>query len=159
MDQSLAILWIILGIVLVIAEIFTMGFVIFWFGIGAFAAGLAGWIGFGLVTQFVIFAVVSVSLTLMSQKIFARYLQFENRDSLKSAIDSLPGKVGTVVESSEGTLGKGAVKVFGAVWTAFPASGERALCEGEKVEVVSVEGSSIYVKKLSSPEDTKGDWH
>jgi membrane protein implicated in regulation of membrane protease activity len=51
------------------------------------------------------------------------------------------------------------VKVFGSVWTAYPAEGERPLSEGEKVEVVSVEGSSIYVKKLVSPEETKGDWH
>lgn len=158
-DHPIVILWIVLGIILIIAEIFTLGFVIFWFGIGALAAGLAAWMGFGIVSQFVVFVIVSATLTFLSQKILSKYIPSDDGDALKSAIDSLPGKSGTVVEASEGALQKGAVKVFGSTWTAFPAPGERSLIEGDKVEVVSVEGSSIYVKKVMVPEETKGDWH
>jgi membrane protein implicated in regulation of membrane protease activity len=32
------------------------------------------------------------------------------------------------------------------VWTAFPIDDETPLVEGEKVEVVRVQGSSIYVR-------------
>ena len=39
--QYLWILWLVLGVFLVIAEIFTLGFVLLWFGIGAFAAAFA----------------------------------------------------------------------------------------------------------------------
>ena len=49
MEQFGWILWIILGVGLIIAEIFTFGFVLFWFGIGAFVAALAGWLGVGFV--------------------------------------------------------------------------------------------------------------
>ena len=42
MENYLWIFWAILGAILVIAEIFTTGFVLLWFGIGALAAGLAG---------------------------------------------------------------------------------------------------------------------
>ena len=157
--MDLGILWIILGILLIIAEIFTLGFVIFWFGIGALVAALAAYLGVGLVGQFFIFALVSAALTLMSRTIFSKYLGHSEQESLKSGIEALPGKVGTVVDASRGALQEGSVKVFGSTWTAFPAQGERALVEGEKVEVVSVEGSSIYVKKLVHPEETKGDWH
>ena len=42
MENYLWIVWTILGAVLVIAEIFTTGFVLLWFGIGALAAAFAG---------------------------------------------------------------------------------------------------------------------
>ncbi len=63
-------------------------------------------------------------------------------------MDSLPGQIGTVTLSSKGALQEGAVKVYGSTWTAFPIDNEVPLIEGEKVEVVRVQGSSIYVQKI-----------
>ena len=48
MEQFAWILWIVLGVILIIAEILTLGFVLFWFGIGALAAAFAGFLGFGV---------------------------------------------------------------------------------------------------------------
>jgi membrane protein implicated in regulation of membrane protease activity len=62
-------------------------------------------------------------------------------------VDSLPGQIGTVTESSRGALGEGAVRVFGSTWTAFPVDGEPPLVEGDKVEVERVDGAVIYVRK------------
>ena len=93
-------------------------------------------------------AIVSIALTAMSRTIFANYLSHRDEDTLKMGVDSLPGQVGTVTTSSKGALKEGAVKVYGSVWTAFPADGETELAEGEKVEVVSVKGSSIYVRRV-----------
>src|SRR6266496_231513 len=102
MDQVAWILWLILGVVLVIAEIYTLGFVLFWFGIGALAAAIVGYLGFGLGLQFLAFAIVSVALTAMSRTIFARYLPHGEGNAMKSGVDSLPGKVGTVTAASKG---------------------------------------------------------
>jgi membrane protein implicated in regulation of membrane protease activity len=146
MDQIVAILWIILGVALMIAEIFTLGFVLFWFGLGALAAAVAGFLGAGLGIQFLVFAVVSIGLTAMSRTIFAKYLPSAG-DHVKTAVDSLPGKVGTVTTASKGALNEGAVKVYGSTWTAYPID-DVALTEGEKVEVVEVKGSSIYVRRV-----------
>jgi inner membrane protein len=156
MDNLLWILWFILGAVLIVAEIFTSGFVLLWFGIGALLAGLAGLIGVdSLLVQFLIFAFVSVGLTVASRTIFLKYFSRENTgDSLKSGVDSLPGKIGTVVSSSRGAMQEGAVKVFGSTWTAYPAQGETALEAGERVRVESVEGASIYVRRI----DEANDW-
>lgn len=154
MEQFAWILWIVLGVVLIIAEIFTFGFVLFWFGIGALAAALASFLGigsFGL--QFLIFAVVSIVLTAMSRTIFAKYLRHGDDDLLKTGVASLPGQIGTVTISSRGALNEGAVKVFGSTWTAFPEDGETPLLEGEKVEVVRVKGSSIYVSRASDSKE------
>src|SRR6185503_2849047 len=102
MDQIGWILWLILGVGLIIAEIFTLGFVLFWFGIGALAAAVVGFAGFGLIWQFLAFATVSIALTAMSRTIFARYLPHGEGNAMKSGVDSLPGKIGTVTGASKG---------------------------------------------------------
>ncbi len=154
MEQFSWIFWIILGVVLIIAEIFTFGFVLFWFGIGALAAAFASLIGINsFFIQFLIFASTSIILTVMSRTIFAKYFRHTDEDTVKTGVDSLPGKVGTVTSASKGSLNEGAVKVFGSTWTAFPIAGESALKEGDKVEVVKVKGSSIYVTKVRETKD------
>ena len=156
MDNMLWILWCVLGAVLIVAEVFTSGFVLLWFGIGALEAGFAAIVGINnLGLQFVIFALVSIGLTAASRTIFVNYFSREKTgDSLRTGVDSLPGKIGTVVSSSRGAMQEGAVKVFGSTWTAYPAEGESPLEAGERVRVENVEGASIYVRRI----DETADW-
>ena len=155
MSDWLWILWAILGAILIVAEIFTTGFVLLWFGIGALVAALAAFIGIdSIVVQFLIFASISIALTAASRTIFINYFSREKTgQSLRSGVDALPGKIGTVVSSSKGALQEGAVKVFGSTWTAYPAPGEPPLEAGERVCVESVEGASIYVKRVGGEPD------
>jgi membrane protein implicated in regulation of membrane protease activity len=157
MDNLYWILWFILGAILIVAEVFTAGFVMLWFGIGALAAALAGILGVNnLGIQFLIFAIVSVGLTAASRTIFVNYFSREKTgDSLRTGVDALPGKIGTVVSSSHGAMQEGAVKVFGSTWTAYPAEGESPLEAGERVRVESIEGSSIYVRRI---DEGNTDW-
>jgi membrane protein implicated in regulation of membrane protease activity len=149
MDQYLWILWLVLGVGLIIAEIFTMGFVLFWFGLGAVAAALVGLMGGGFLLQFLVFAITSVGLTVMSRTIFARYFSHSEGDRVKTNIDALPGQIGTVTIASKGALNEGAVKVYGSTWTAYPIDESDLLVTGEKVEVVEVRGSSVFVRRVS----------
>jgi membrane protein implicated in regulation of membrane protease activity len=156
MDVSLTwIIWTVLGVILIIAEVFTPGFVLLWFGIGALAAALAGLLGIAsLPLQFLIFALVSVSLTAASRTIFVNYFSREREgNDLKMGVDALPGKVGTVVSSSKGALHEGAVKVYGSTWTAYPAEGEEPLEAGERVTVERIQGASIYVRRIGHEPD------
>ena len=72
-------------------------------------------------------------------------------------MDALPGQIGTVTTKSKGALNEAAVRVYGSTWTAFPEDGENILEEGEKVEVVRIQGSSIYVRKVSDVRELP-DW-
>jgi membrane protein implicated in regulation of membrane protease activity len=146
MENLAWILWAILGILLIVAEVFTAGFVLFWFGIAALAAAFVGLIGFGVGFQFLIFIIVSAVLTALSRTIFDKYLAHSYE--LKSGVDSLPGQIGLIVSGSKGVLKSGEVKVFGSIWTAYPAEGEESLNEGERVEIVRVQGASVYVRKI-----------
>ena len=145
------ILWTILGVILVIAEILTPGFVLLWFGVGALAAALAGFLGAGLAAQFVLFIAVSTLLTALSRTIFVNYFAGRGEaGGLKTGADSLPGQVGTVVGSSQGALNEGAVKVYGSTWTAYPAEGEPPLEAGDRVVVERLQGASIYVRRAGA---------
>jgi membrane protein implicated in regulation of membrane protease activity len=158
MENYLWIVWTILGAVLIIAEIFTTGFVLLWFGIGALAAAFAGLLGIHSITaQFLIFAIVSIALTAASRTIFVQYFSRETTGGdLKSGVEGLPGKVGTVVSSSRGALHEGAVKVYGSTWTAYPVDGEDPLEAGDRVEVARVQGASIYVRRIEPGRDWRG---
>jgi membrane protein implicated in regulation of membrane protease activity len=153
-DSFIWILWVVLGVVLIIAEVFTPGFVLLWFGIGALAAALASMLGAGLAFQFLVFISLSTLLTALSRTIFVKYFTREGEpDGLKSGAAGMPGQVGTVVTSSRGALDEGAVKVFGSVWTAYPAEGEPPLEAGDRVVVERLQGASIYVRRVGSLPD------
>ena len=156
MDNLIWILWCVLGLILIVAEVFSSGFVLLWFGFGALAAAFAGLIGIhNLGIQFLIFAGVSVGLTAASRTIFVNYFSREKTgDSLRTGADALPGKIGIVVSSSRGGLKEGAVKVLGSTWTAFPAEGEEPLEAGERVRVERMEGASLWVRRV----DQEPDW-
>ena len=153
------ILWTILGVVLVIAEVFTPGFVLLWFGVGALAAALAAFLGAGLAAQFILFIAISAALTALSRTIFVNYFTARDEpEGMKMGFASLPGQVGTVVTSSQGALNEGAVKVFGSVWTAYPAEGEPPLEAGDRVVVERLQGASIYVRRADAvPEWRAGE--
>jgi membrane protein implicated in regulation of membrane protease activity len=155
MEGYLWIFWTILGAILIVAEIFTPGFVLLWFGIGALAAALANLAGVtSIPLQFLIFAIVSIGLTAASRTIFVNYFSREKTGGdLKTGADALPGQVGTVVTSSQGALQQGAVKVFGSTWTAYPADGEEPLEAGDRVQVERVQGASIYVRRVGEVPD------
>jgi membrane protein implicated in regulation of membrane protease activity len=154
MSDFVWILWVLLGLILIIAEIFTPGFVLLWFGAGAIAAALAALVGAGYPFQFLIFFVVSIALTAASRTIFTKYLVRDTGEGgYKSGAESLPGQVGTVVAASQGALLEGAVKVYGSTWTAYPAEGEEPLEAGSRVVVESVRGASIYVRRAPAEPD------
>ncbi len=156
MDNMAWILWTVLGVILIVAEVFTSGFVLLWFGIGALAAALAGVLEFGYPAQFLVFFIVSVALTAASRTIFSKYLVSDGESGgLKTGFEALPGKIGTVVTSSHGALHEGAVKVFGSTWTAYPVDGEEPLEAGDRVVVENLKGASIYVRRIN---DALPDW-
>lgn len=150
------ILWTVLGLILIVAEVFTSGFVLLWFGIGALAAAFAGIVGLNnLGLQFLIFAVISIGLTAASRTIFLNYFSREKTgESLKTGVDALLGKVGTVVSSSRGAMNEGAVKLSGSTWTAYPIEGEEPLEAGERVRIERMEGASLFVSRV----DQEPDW-
>src|SRR5947208_13828368 len=99
MENDFWISWTILGAILIVAEVFTTGIVLLWFGLGALAAALAALVGVNRISlQFLIFAAVSIGLTAASRTIFINYFSREKTGGdLKSGVNCLQRKIGTVV--------------------------------------------------------------
>ena len=142
-------IWFIIAAVFIVAEMFTSGFVLMWFGIGAIIAGLLALTGLvGLPLQVAVFLIVSILLTVASRTILERFfLRDSPGRALKTGVDALPGRVGVVVEESAGPTREGAVRVFGSTWRAFPVHEDETLKEGDKVVVDRVEGATVYVRR------------
>jgi membrane protein implicated in regulation of membrane protease activity len=143
------VIWLIVAAIFAAAEVFTPGFFLLWFGVGALAAAIMAMLGVGgFAAQMVVFLIVSVALVIASRTIFERFFtRSSDGKQLRSGIETMIGQVGTVVESSRGALNEGAVRVYGSVWTAFPAEGEWPLKEGDSVAVERIEGNTIYVRR------------
>lgn len=143
------IIWLIIAGIFAVAEVFTPGFVLLWFAVGAAVAALLALLGVSsLAVQVIVFLLVSVLLVIASRTIFEKFLsRTSSGTDLKTGVELMIGQVGTVVEPSHGALQVGAVKVSGSVWTAFPVEGEEPLKEGETVAIERVEGNSVYVRR------------
>jgi membrane protein implicated in regulation of membrane protease activity len=145
------VIWLIIAAIFVVAEVFTSGFFLLWFGVGALAAAIVAMLGVSsIAAQTLVFLAVSIALVVASRTIFEKFLDRPaDANRLRSGIETIVGQVGTVVESSRGALNEGAVRVYGSVWTAFPAEGERPLREGDSVAVERIEGNAIYVRRTA----------
>ncbi len=146
-------IWLLIAAVLIAAEVMTTGFVLLWFGVGALVAALLALLGVSsIAVQMIVFLIVSVALVIASRTIFERLLKpAAPASELRSGIETMIGQVGIVVEPSQGALSEGAVRVYGSVWTAYPAAGQPPLVTGESVRVERVEGNAIYVERALHP--------
>ncbi len=142
-------LWLAVGIVLVIVEIFTAGFFALWFAIGAFAAALAAWAGLSNIWQVFILAAVSAALLVASRTIFQKFL-YKDKE-VRSNVDALVGKDAVVLEGIPDDLTTGRVRVGGENWSAVIKE-KTPVVEKERVKVVAVKGNRLVVKKIKAEE-------
>jgi membrane protein implicated in regulation of membrane protease activity len=62
------IIWFIVGIILIILELFAPGMILIWFGMGALAAGFSSYLINSIILQLVIFIIISLSFLLFVRK-------------------------------------------------------------------------------------------
>ena len=138
-------IWLILSGVFLIGEIFTISFLLFWFGIGAFLALLVSLITDNILIQIAVFT-ISSSLMVLFMKPVAKKIFKENND-MKSNVDSLIGKNGIVIKEINNIESKGQIKVNGELWSAF-SDDNSIIEEGASVCIEDVKGVKLKVKKI-----------
>jgi len=143
--MSLEIVWMILGFILLIAEMFTASFFIMWFGVSALFTALVSWLWIDSFTlQLVIFAGVSFLLVLFTRKLANK---MSGEPSRKITQDEIIGKTGIVTETILSDNSKGLVKMNGQIWRAVSEKGTE-IERGKKVVVKRLYGVKIYVEEL-----------
>ena len=140
-------IWILLGLLLLLAELLTPGgFYIIFFGIGAVVVGvLAGFNAAGpLWFQFILFSIVSVLTLWLFREKLLQLTQGERRKN----VDSLVGETAVATEEIHlNAVGKAELR--GTSWNARNV-GDKPLTRGQRCIVERVEGLTIFVRAEQS---------
>ncbi|MER7335376.1 MULTISPECIES: NfeD family protein [unclassified Micromonospora] len=139
-----AVLWIVLGVVLAVAEIFTTTLFLIMFAAGAFAAAGAAALGAPVGVQAIVFAVVSALTVLGLRPTLRRH----RRSALESGeqafgVEAIEGSAALVLERVD--AGQGMVKIDGELWQARSYDASQVFAPGERVQVIQVRGATALV--------------
>jgi membrane protein implicated in regulation of membrane protease activity len=135
--------WLVLGLVLVVAEMAAAGgFYIIFFGIGALIVGALA--SFGMAgpvwMQILLFSLISVASLALFRSSLLRQFQ---PDPQAPIVDALVGEVAVVVEDvAPGGIGK--VELRGSAWSARN-EGSVALSRGARCRVTRVDGLMLHI--------------
>ncbi|MFA5040827.1 MAG: NfeD family protein [Bdellovibrionales bacterium] len=141
--------WAILGVALVVAELLVPAFVLVWFGLGGLVVALLLVLfpSASFIAQLLVWIVSSVALVLLWFKVFKPH-QHKSTSGRSSA--EAVGEVGLLINDLEPfkkAKARFQTPLLGAdVWECVA---DEKIAAGERVKVVSVEGSLLKVTKNS----------
>lgn len=134
-------LWLIGGVVLLIAEIIAPGFFLLFIGAAAMATGVFTILfDLGFAPQFALFALYAVIALMVGRKVYANRDVNSSDPLLNDRSARLVGKVVTVVNAVDDHDGR--VRVGDSEWSA--RGGPAAA--GERVRVTGVDGNCLLVE-------------
>ncbi len=137
-------IWFILAAFFIVGEMFTAGFFILWFGVGAAAAGLLAILGLGPLWQWLAFVVVSGVLVAVSRK-FANRVTKEQPPGIGA--DRSVGMVGLVLEDIDNFNNTGRVRVNKEEWRA-ESENDNIIPKDTRVKVIKVDGTHLIVQPI-----------
>ena len=143
--------WAGLAAILIVGEMFTAGFFMLPFGIGAAGAAALNYTGMALGWQWAAFLAISAVL-LLSLRRFADRVTHDPPELV--GIDRLIGKDGVVIEAIEPGDGTGKVRVEREEWRADSPAGE-TIPEGARITVERVRGTHLVVRPATSGTEAK----
>ncbi|MBN2412955.1 NfeD family protein [candidate division KSB1 bacterium] len=137
-------IWFILAAFFIVGEMFTAGFFILWFGIGAAAAGLCALLGLGPIWQWLAFVVISGILVVVSRK-FANRVTKEQPPGIGA--DRFIGMAGMVLEEINNLKNTGRVRMNKEEWRAESANDD-IIPKNKRVKVIKVDGTHLIVEPI-----------
>ncbi|RKX24552.1 MAG: hypothetical protein DRP47_11195 [Candidatus Zixiibacteriota bacterium] len=138
-------LFVILGVLCIVIEIFTPGFVILWFGIAFLLTAIPVYFEAPLWVIILTYSVSLFVLAVFVRKIALRISSGEN-SGIKTNADAIIAQQGIVVEEVNTINGTGRVRVNRETWTAISYVDD-VIRINDKIEVCSVEGVKLVVKR------------
>jgi membrane protein implicated in regulation of membrane protease activity len=147
-DMEYWMLWLALAAICIVGEIFTAGFFLLWFGIGAAVACVLAVVGVSTGWQWASFIVISGVLFLVSRK-FSEKLTKKQPPGIGA--DRNIGKQGVVLEEINNENSTGRIRLEREEWRAESENNE-VISIGEKVIVIRLDGTHLIVERIE-----KGD--
>lgn len=138
-------IWLIMAGVCLIIEIMTVGFLIFWFAIGALLAMVVSFFTNNVIMQTSVF-VVSSTILIFATKPFVKKFA-SNKNAIQTNVYSTVGKIGIVTKDIDSLQSLGQVKVGGEVWSAIGLD-DMNIPQGTEVEIKEIKGVKVIVAPL-----------
>ena len=135
-------IWLILAGIFVIAEIATVGFLIFWLSLGSLCAMITSFFTDNIIIQTAVFVVTS-ALFIFFTRPLAKKLDKTDNPLVTNAF-SIIGKKALVIKEINPNQGVGQIKIDGQVWTA-KSTNEEFISEGTEVLILSIDGVKAVV--------------
>lgn len=135
--------WIILAGLFFIIEMATVGFLVFWFGIGSLAAMIVSLFTTNIAIQTAVFVLSSAILLFFTRPLVNKFTK--NDSEVQTNAYSIIGKKGIVIKEIDPILGQGQVKIGTEVWSAKTLGNEK-IKEGSEIEVTEIDGVKAVVK-------------
>ena len=135
--------WLILALFFMVLEAFTVGFLVFWFGVGALLALFTSLITDNMIIQSTVFIISSTLLLFATKPLVAKITK--NDKEVKTNVYSVINKKGKVIVDIDPDDSTGQVKIAGDVWSAKSANNKR-IPKGTNVIVEKLEGVKVIVK-------------
>jgi membrane protein implicated in regulation of membrane protease activity len=139
--MAAALIWLILGLVLIVAEVVSGDFVLVMLGLAALlGAGSAALTG-NPVIDVAVFALSSVGLLVLARPALKR--RFLAGTGVHTNVDALLGARAVVLSTVDGSDGR--VKLAGDVWSARNVHEGEPIEPGTTVTVVEISGATVVV--------------
>ena len=136
--------WLLVGVGLVVAEVLTLTVVLGLLGVAAVAAALVGFLGAPLLVQALAFAGSSAALLVFARPAAQRMLaKGDDAGGRRTDARALTGSTAVVVERV--TDDSGQVRLHGELWRARPYAGGPPVDAGRAVSVAAVDGATLLV--------------
>ena len=136
--------WLIIAGLFFVGEIATVGFLIFWFGIGALIAMIVSFFTSNIIIQTTIF-VISSTILIFATKPFVK--KFADVKKTNTNVYSIIGKKALVIKTIDPIHSVGKIKINGEVWTA-ESENNQVIDEGSEVEILEIKGVKAIVKPI-----------
>jgi len=140
----MAVVWLVILVVCLVIEIFTLGLTTIWFAIGALASTIVALVGLPLWLQCTAFVVASIIFLIFTRPIAVKYF---NKDRVKTNAEELVGKMAIVISEIDNMQGIGQATVGGQEWSARTVNDTQKLPVGAVVEIVAIQGVKLIVKE------------
>ncbi len=138
------VIWLIAAGVFFLIEIATVGFLIFWLGIGAILAMITSFFTDNIIIQTAVFVISSAILIPLTKPFIDK---ISGKETVPTNSYSLINKKGLVVADIDSKKGSGLVKVNGETWSA-KAEDESSISKDTEVEILAIDGVKLIVKAI-----------
>ncbi len=141
-----SIFWLVLFILFLVFEIATMGLTTIWFAGGAIVSFILALADIHIMIQIVVFFLISFVLLFFTRPVARKYI---NKNTVKTNVEELVGKVVRCTESIDNFNDMGRVKINGNEWMARTVVDGMTIPKDSMVQIVEIKGVKALVQPIN----------